>query len=363
MYRGHGAHDGAGREGGLVQPGVSGRAPPAGPGWQRGLARFVGRPPALDERRCKPQALQGPRTAPAPRGCEAEGAPGRSAEVVTPGEAIALRAADGDSEATLSSTLRLSATFRRKRLGLDDTRQFVDGVSGPTMHALRAVSGQRGPRDVAGRRALHSRDRAGVRGGRPALSPKSEVKQVDRSPSSSNLVVDAVLQQEVQLIVGTMPAVVIALDWTDFEADKQVTLCACVVTHHGRATPWAWQTVPKSTLKGEQTELEFDLVERCSAWTPQGTEARLLADRGSGSQQLHALLQSIGWTSASPRGSVGKPRRLRGLAGPIEEGDCCVLLAAERVGHPGAQLGLVVEALRGAECEGVLPPRRSPADG
>jgi hypothetical protein len=31
---------------------------------------------------------------------------------------------------------------------------------------------------------------------------------------------------------------VVALDWTDFDADNQATIMLSLITDHGRATPW-----------------------------------------------------------------------------------------------------------------------------
>lgn len=48
-------------------------------------------------------------------------------------------------------------------------------------------------------------------------------------------------------VLGPREEVVIALDWTELDDDDHTTLCAYVVTRHGRATPLAWKTVAKSS--------------------------------------------------------------------------------------------------------------------
>jgi hypothetical protein len=39
------------------------------------------------------------------------------------------------------------------------------------------------------------------------------------------------------LVVGARNAIVVELDWTDFDADKQATTMLSLITDHGRATP------------------------------------------------------------------------------------------------------------------------------
>jgi hypothetical protein len=63
-------------------------------------------------------------------------------------------------------------------------------------------------------------------------------------------------------VIGVRKEIVIALDWTDFEKDDHTTLCAYLVTRHGRATPLAWKTVKKSALKGTQKDHEYELILR-----------------------------------------------------------------------------------------------------
>jgi hypothetical protein len=48
--------------------------------------------------------------------------------------------------------------------------------------------------------------------------------------------------------LGARTEVAIALDWTDFEKDDHTTLCAYLVTRHGRATPLAWKPEPRARI-------------------------------------------------------------------------------------------------------------------
>jgi hypothetical protein len=75
------------------------------------------------------------------------------------------------------------------------------------------------------------------------LLTKHAVKQVDRLLSNPGVVVWDCFAYWVPQVVGARKAIVVAMDWTDFEGDKQTTLVLSLVTRHGRATPLLWLTV------------------------------------------------------------------------------------------------------------------------
>jgi hypothetical protein len=199
---------------------------------------------------------------------------------------------------TLSSSLKPSRRSSRKRLGVHETRRFVDEVFGEELHAQRVLSLANGVIGAlhAAYLAVHAIGKAYAAVAK--TTAKSGIKQVDRLLSNGGMVLDVLLEQWVRFIVGDAPSVVIALDWTDFEPDDHVTLCAYMVTRQGRATPLAWKSVRKSTLKDRQTDVEFEFVDRLHSWMPEGVEVRVLADRGFGSRHLYAFLDSIGWRFA-----------------------------------------------------------------
>lgn len=127
------------------------------------------------------------------------------------------------------------------------------------------------------------------------IQPKNGVKQVDRFLSNKALDVEALTPSWVTFILGDRSEVVIVLDWTDYEKDDQTTLAAYVVTRHGRATPLAWKTVKKSSLKDHQKQYENDFIERLhEAISPQ-IHITLLADRGFGDRALYEYLEGLGW--------------------------------------------------------------------
>jgi hypothetical protein len=144
----------------------------------------------------------------------------------------------------------------------------------------------------ARRVVVHSCDRHGL-GGRTRLHTKHAVKEVDRLLSNPALDVWTLFAYWVQYVIGDQQAIVVALDWTDFDADGHATIALSVVTAHGCALPLVWRTVPKARLKGHRNRYEDELLLRLHETLPPGVAVTVLADRGFGDQQLYAVLRSF----------------------------------------------------------------------
>ena len=192
---------------------------------------------------------------------------------------------------------KLPSLSKKQRAKVDPeyVRKFIVNLYEGDMHALRVVSLANGVVGVlhAAALAIHAIGQAYARVA--GITPKSGVKQVDRMLSNAGFDLRVVLKQWVRFVVGERKEIVIALDWTDFERDDHTTLCAYVVTRHGRATPLVWKTVKKSTLKGTRNEHEYELVEWLHGVIATDVEVVLLADRGFGDQKLYETLQALGW--------------------------------------------------------------------
>ena len=128
-----------------------------------------------------------------------------------------------------------------------------------------------------------------------SIRPKHGVKQVDRYLSNPAFDVWRLLPSWASFLIGARTEIVIAIDWTDYEADDQTTLSAYLVTSHGRASPLAWRTVRKSNLKNKQVSLERAFLDDLAAALPPGVRVVLLADRGFADQTLYGKLQTLGW--------------------------------------------------------------------
>jgi hypothetical protein len=57
-----------------------------------------------------------------------------------------------------------------------------------------------------------------------SLKPKHAVKQVDRLLSNTAINVDDILVRWVPFVIGARSSIVVAMDWTDFDADNQATI-------------------------------------------------------------------------------------------------------------------------------------------
>jgi hypothetical protein len=174
-------------------------------------------------------------------------------------------------------------------------KAFIENIFNEDMHTARVLSLSNGVVGVlhAAALAIHAIGQAYAKVAN--IKPKSGVKQVDRLLSNAGLDMSVVIRPWVKFVVGVRKEIVVALDWTDFEKDDHTTLCAYLVTSHGRSTPLAWKTVKKSTLKGTRNDHEYSLVEVLHEAIDADVEVVLLADRGFGDHKLYAFLESLGW--------------------------------------------------------------------
>ncbi len=148
--------------------------------------------------------------------------------------------------------------------------------------------------------------------------PKHGIKQVDRYLSNTGIDIEELTPYWAKFVIGNREQLIIALDWTEFQLDDNTTLCAYLVSNHGRATPLAWQTYKKSTLTdGARTTAEHAFIDRLALAIPSHISLTLLADRGFGSQALYENLDLLGWdyvirfrsTVSVEKNDVSKPVR------------------------------------------------------
>ena len=113
--------------------------------------------------------------------------------------------------------------IRKQRFSINQVRQVIGGVLGHDLHAKRVESPCDATLGVLRGAALAvcaiGQGLAAARG----LNPKHATKQVDRLLSNPKINVDDILARWVPYIVGARSSIVVALDWTDFDADNQAT--------------------------------------------------------------------------------------------------------------------------------------------
>jgi len=128
------------------------------------------------------------------------------------------------------------------------------------------------------------------------LVTKHAVKQVDRLLSNQGINVWEMFKLWIPEMIGERTKIVIAMDWTDFDADGQATLALNMVTSHGRATPLLWLSVWKEELKDQRNDFEDTCLGRLAELVPDGVHVTILADRGFGDAKLFELLEKLGFS-------------------------------------------------------------------
>src|SRR5271163_1190679 len=160
--------------------------------------------------------------------------------------------------------------MRGARKRFDFVHEFVIRVFADDLHAKRILSLANGTLGVMTGAALAvsliGQALAHARG----LVSKSAIKQVDRLLSNAGVVPWDLFGSWVGEVVGARREIVVAMDWTDFDADNQSTLALHLVTRHGRATPLLWLTVDKDELKNRRNDFEDACLARLKECLPEG---------------------------------------------------------------------------------------------
>jgi hypothetical protein len=184
---------------------------------------------------------------------------------------------------------------KRSFLKFQDVRTFLDSVLDEDIHTKRVDSLANATLGVMTGAslgvALIGKSLAQARG----LLPKHAVKQVDRLLSNPRLEAWDVFATWVPEMVGARLDVVVAMDWTDYDADGQATLALKLVTRHGRATPLVWLSVHKDDLKDARNDYEDASLRRLAEVLPDGVTATILADRGFADTKLFEFLTELGF--------------------------------------------------------------------
>lgn len=112
------------------------------------------------------------------------------------------------------------------------------------------------------------------------LTDKHAVKQVDRLLSNDKLQLSEIAPHWIAYLLGDRKEIMVTMDWTDFDHDKQSTLMLNLVTSHGRATPLLWKTVNKDQLKNNRNNFEDAILLQLRECIPEKVKVTIMADRG-----------------------------------------------------------------------------------
>jgi len=177
-----------------------------------------------------------------------------------------------------------------QRLAFKDIHNFIMSLVGEDLHAKRVYSLANATQGIITSASLAvSTIGQGLAAARGLLS-KHAIKQVDRLLSNAGIEVDAFFVRWVPYIVGGRKSIEVAMDWTDFDDDKQATIMLSLITQHGRTTSLVWLTVDKDTLKHNRNRYEHTVLVRLAEALPSDVEVLIVADRGFGDHKLYQVL-------------------------------------------------------------------------
>src|SRR3954465_13600622 len=227
---------------------------------------------------------------------------------------------------------------KRGLMQVKDVRNFLDSILDEDIHTKRVDSLANATLGVMTGAslgvALIGKSLAQARG----LLPKHAVKPVDRLLSNPGIEAWDIFATWVPEMVGSRSDIVVAMDWTDFDADGHLALK--LVTRHGRATPLIWLSVFKDELKDARNAYEDASLRRLAEVLPDGVRATLLADRGFADTKLFGFLGELGFDYVIRLKGNTNVGAADGLARP----------AAEWVGQGGRARKLRDATVTGAQC-------------
>lgn len=163
-----------------------------------------------------------------------------------------------------------------------EVKQFVSENLAEDLHKKRQSSLADGVLGVLTNQSLKPAEIGRGLAQAKGLLPKHAIKQVNRLLAN-----DAINSSEQQshlarLLIGHRKRIVVAMDWTVFAKDSQMTITLRLITKHGRATPLLWKTVSSIGLKGHKNGHVFFLLEKLKRLVGDSTQVIVLADREFG---------------------------------------------------------------------------------
>jgi Transposase DDE domain len=185
--------------------------------------------------------------------------------------------------------------MNRNVITVERSRPLIDEMAGESLHAKRVQSVTNAVVGVVNAVSLSIHAIGAGLAQMRGLHAKHAIKQVDRLLSNPGFNVWELFAHWVPYVLATTPEIVVALDWTDFDADGHATIVLSLVTTHGRATPLVWMSIEKARLKGRRNRYEDTVLVRLREVLPPGVKVTVLADRGFGDQQLYELLTDLGF--------------------------------------------------------------------
>src|ERR671911_602391 len=227
---------------------------------------------------------------------------------------------------------------KRGLMQVKDVRNFLDSVLDEDIHTKRIASLANATLGVMTGASLGvaviGKSLAQARG----LLPKHAVKQVDRLLSNPRIEAWDVFASWVPEMVGPRKDIVVAMDWTDFDADGQPPRPLKLLPRHGRATPLIWLSVHKDELTNARNAYEDAAVRRLAEVLSNDVKVTILA--GFADTKLFGFLDELGFDYVIRLKGNTKVSAADGLTRP----------AAEWVGQGGRARKLRDAAVTEAQC-------------
>lgn len=177
----------------------------------------------------------------------------------------------------------------------DDVHAYVETIIGDTEHAKRVLSIANAVTGVVHGAALAIHAIGAALANASGGTAKHATKQVDRLLSNAGFDLERQSPQWVRHVIGEQTDIVVALDWTDYDADGQATISLALVPKRGRAIPLLWRTVYKADLLSQRNRYEDELLVRLHERIPPGVRVTVTADRGFADQKLLTFMQTLGF--------------------------------------------------------------------
>src|SRR3954469_8224788 len=180
---------------------------------------------------------------------------------------------------------------KRGFMQFQDVRAFLDSILDEDIHTKRRASLANATLGVMAGALLGVACLGKSLGQARGRLPKHDSKQVDRLLSKRKLEAWDIFATWVPELVGSRTDLIVAMDWTDYDADGPLALK--LVTRHGRATPLVWLSVLKDELKDARNDYEDACLRRLAEVLPAGVRVTILA--GLADTKLFDFLGELGF--------------------------------------------------------------------
>lgn len=179
---------------------------------------------------------------------------------------------------------------RQARVQPIQVENFVETLFADDLHAKRVLSLTNATIGVLSAESLAIHAIGLALAQERGLNEKHAIKQIDRFVGNRMIDPWELADHWVHFVIGPRREIIVAMDWTDFDADDHSTLMLSMTTSHGRATPLVWKTYRKSTLANHRNEYEDEVLTRLREVVPPEVSVTILADRGFGDTKLYEFL-------------------------------------------------------------------------